>query len=244
MPQLSFSAQLIAWYKKNARALPWRKTKDPYKIWISEIMLQQTQVETVIPYYEGWIKTFPNTKALAKSPLSKVLKHWAGLGYYRRAHRLNQTAKIILKKHSGKIPDSIEVLRTLPGIGRYTAGALASIAYDKPAAILDGNVIRVLTRLYTIKDDIGSGQTLKRIWDLAEKAVPVKNPGDFNQALMELGAMVCTPENPRCGQCPVQKYCLAYQCDDPSSYPVKLKKEETIAKETAALILRQGNLIY
>jgi A/G-specific adenine glycosylase len=233
-----FQKALSAWYRKNARALPWRETRDPYRIWVSEIMLQQTQVQTVIPYYERWLQKFPTLESLAKAPISDVLKSWAGLGYYRRARMLHEGAKHVVKDHSGIIPRNAEALRAIPGIGRYTAGAVASIAFEERVPVLDGNVIRILTRLYGMKDDIGSPKTLQKLWDTAGAVLPQKNIGDFNQALMELGATVCFPRNPQCAQCPVSKLCAAYASGNPENFPVKKKKEIAEALKTAALIVR------
>ena len=188
------------------RALPWRKTKNPYAIWISEIMLQQTQVNTVVPYYERWMKKFPTVQSLAGASLTEVLKAWEGLGYYRRARNLHETAKTVCEKFGGKFPDSKEELLKLPGIGRYTAGAVSSIAFGNPDPVLDGNVKRVLARILALRDPVDTGRGEKKLWKTAENWVKEsKSPGDFNQALMELGALVCLPEKPQCGVCPVEK---------------------------------------
>lgn len=229
---------MAAWYRKNARDLPWRKTKDPYAIWISEIMLQQTQVQTVIPYYERWLAKFPTVHALAKAPLSEVLKYWAGLGYYRRARMLHEGAKRVVKEFSGAIPKTTEALQEIPGIGRYTAGAIASIAFEEKTPVLDGNVIRILTRLYALKDDVGSPKTVQKLWELATALVPQKNTGDFNQSLMELGATVCFPRNPDCGKCPVSSLCGALKTNSQEQFPVKAKREIMESLKTAALIVR------
>jgi len=234
---------LLKWYHKAARDLPWRRTKDPYKIWVSEIMLQQTQVDTVIPYYEKWIQRFPTLQHLAKAKLSDVLKYWAGLGYYRRARMLHQAACQIAKNLQGKIPQTPLELMKLPGIGRYTAGAIASIAFGVKTPVLDGNVIRVLTRLFAISEDVGKGETLERLWKIAESLVPEKNPGDFNQALMELGATLCTPENPQCQKCPVSSHCKAHEIKRETHFPVKLRKEKLEKKRTVALILRDNGTV-
>ncbi len=234
---------LLKWYYKAARDLPWRKTKDPYKIWVSEIMLQQTQVDTVIPYYEKWIKRFPALQHVAKAKLSDVLKSWAGLGYYRRARMLHQAACQIAKNLQSKIPQTPLELVKLPGIGRYTAGAIASIAFGVRTPVLDGNVIRVLTRLFAISDDVGKGKTLDKLWEIAESLVPGKNPGDFNQALMELGATLCTPENPQCQKCPVSSHCKAHEKKKETYFPVKLRKEKLEKKRTVALVLRDNGTV-
>ena len=233
-----FQKQLLGWYRKNARDLPWRRTRDPYKIWISEIMLQQTQVQTVIPYYERWLKRFPDIKTLAKAPESEVMKHWAGLGYYRRARMLHAAAKKI-----GQIPRTAKELLELPGIGRYTAGAIASIAYGERIPVLDGNVIRILTRLTALKDDIGKPKTIEKLWKIATALVPSKNSGDFNQAMMELGATVCTPQNPACLLCPVTALCEGRKNGNPESFPFKKEKIKLEKIKTAALILHKNGKV-
>lgn len=237
------STRLLKWYRKTARDLPWRRTKDPYKIWVSEIMLQQTQVETVIPYYERWLKRFPTLERLTKAKVSDVLKYWAGLGYYRRARMLHQAACEIREKYRWQIPQTPEELMKLPGIGRYTAGAIASIAFGVKTPVLDGNVIRVLTRFYAISEDISSGQTLEKLWEIAESLVPLKNPGDFNQALMELGATVCTPDLPRCLICPVSDFCKAFKRTRQTAFPVNGRKEKIEKKHATALVLRNNGKV-
>ena len=220
------------------RPLPWRKTKNPYAIWISEIMLQQTQVNTVLPYYERWMKKFPTIQALAGASLTEVLKAWEGLGYYRRARNLHEAAKTVCKKLGGKFPGSKEELLKLPGVGRYTAGAVSSIAFGNPDPVLDGNVKRVLSRIFALKYPADTGHGEKKLWEIAEKLVKEsKSPGDFNQALMELGALVCLPENPQCGVCPVEKSCGAHQMKKEQSFPVKTRNEKTEKLETLATVL-------
>ncbi len=240
----SLRRSLLDWYRKTARDLPWRRTRDPYKIWVSEIMLQQTQVKTVIPYYQKWIKRFPSVKLLAKAPLSDVLKHWAGLGYYRRVRMLHQAARHLCQNGAkGNLPSTIEELLKIPGIGRYTAGAIASIAFNRKTPILDGNVIRVLTRLTAFKEDIGSGKTIKELWGISESILPEKNPGDFNQAMMELGAVICLPKNPDCKICPISDLCAAYRNGSVLKYPFRRKKESLERLRTAALIVRKNGSV-
>lgn len=193
---------LLRWYRKKKRDLPWRRTRDPYAIWISETMLQQTQVNTVVPYYEKFLDHFPTVDSLAAAPLSRVLRLWAGLGYYRRAKHLRTAAQQIVKHHAGKIPQDFEQLRALAGIGDYTAGALLSIAFGKRHPAVDGNARRVLIRLTRITDE-------RALRQIAAKLVPAAKPGDFNQALMELGATVCTPKNQRCSDCAVNTQCAS-----------------------------------
>ena len=209
---------LLNWFKQNARDLPWRQTHDPYAIWISEIMLQQTQVKTVIPYWQRWMRRLPDVRALARARPDAVLKLWEGLGYYLRARNLQKAARIILDQHGGRIPEKFDALVALPGIGRYTAGAICSIAFDQATPILDGNVIRVLTRLFGIAENPRQREINARLWSLAQalvrSAARSERPGErncsyFNQSLMELGAVICTPRQPKCPLCPVRKHCVA-----------------------------------
>jgi len=217
----------LKWYSANKRDLPWRRTGDPYAIWISEIMLQQTQVETVIPYFNNWMRRFPDIKKLAQADENEVIKMWEGLGYYTRVRNLHRASKEIVSKFSGKIPQTREEILSLPGIGKYTAGAILSIAFNMQEPLVDGNVIRVLARLFNIHSDSSSPATLKKIWGLASALVPEKSPGDFNQALMELGATVCTPANPGCLICPLSCECLSLKKSDPSKLPILKSKIET-----------------
>ena len=204
-----FSSQLLAWYAHHKRALPWRDVPDPYRVWVSEIMLQQTQVDTVIPYYQRWLARFPSLAALAEAPLQDVLAAWEGLGYYSRARNLHRAAQQVAAERGGRLPATPEALLALPGIGRYTAGAIASIAFGVDAAVLDGNVKRVLARVFDIRTDVKSPAGVKELWALAESLVPPGKAGDYNQALMDLGATVCTPRAPACGACPVRALCAA-----------------------------------
>jgi A/G-specific adenine glycosylase len=201
--------RLGAWYDEHARDLPWRRTRDPYSIWVSEVMLQQTRVETVIPYYQRFLERWQDVRALAAAPLDDVLSAWAGLGYYRRARIMHATAREVTERYGGKFPTESGALRELGGIGAYTAGAVASIAGGERAALVDGNVSRVLARVEGIGEDPKSTAGRKRLWDAAWRLVPTDRPGRFNQALMELGARICTPQAPRCGQCPLRGSCVA-----------------------------------
>jgi A/G-specific adenine glycosylase len=201
------AARVLVFYRERRRALPWRQTSDPYAIWVSEIMLQQTRVATAKPYYERWMARFPTVTALAEAPLDDVLAAWSGLGYYRRARNLHRGAREVVARYGGQVPGSAEELRALPGVGRYTAGAIASVAFGERAPIVDGNVARVLARLYAIEDDIKGTATSRRLWSLATELVPAEAPGDFNQGLMELGATICTPTNPSCETCPLALLC-------------------------------------
>lgn len=200
---------LLNWYAKKRRELPWRKSLDPYAVWVSEMMLQQTQVSTVVPYFERWMQRFPNVAALACAEESDVLHAWQGLGYYSRARNLRHAAQEIVRTHAGRVPELVAELRALPGIGPYSAGAIASIAYGHPEPLVDGNVIRVLTRLFALPGDPNRAPLKNELWSLARALIPSEAPGDFNQALMELGATVCTPRSPRCTACPVADLCRA-----------------------------------
>jgi len=221
---LSFTKQLLAWYEAGAADWPWRRTRDPYWIWLSEIMLQQTTITAMIPYYERFLAAYPTVQALAAAPLDDVLKMWEGLGYYSRARNLHRAAQIVTEQHSGQFPLTVAGLLELPGIGRYTAGAVASIAADVRAPVLDGNVIRVLSRIDDIPDDVSLPAVIKRLWQRAEDLLPETQVGAYNQAVMELGQKICTPRNPDCPQCPVQTFCQAYAQGTQNERPVKAKK--------------------
>lgn len=230
-----FAADLLAWYDDNAAQFPWRQPRpDPYRVWLSEIMLQQTQVETVRPYYERFLAVYPTVFALAAAPLDDVLKRWEGLGYYSRARHLHQTAQLIAHTHDGHFPDTVEALMALPGVGRYTAGAIASIAFGRAAPLLDGNVIRVFSRLIDLPDDVTQPATQARLWALAEDWLPPERTGDYNQALMELGRTVCKPRTPLCGDCPIRPACAAFASGTQADRPVKAKKAPTPHYDVAA----------
>jgi len=205
----AFHRNLPRWYRRHHRKLPWRTTRDPYRIWVSEIMLQQTRVETVRPYYARWLRAFPTIQALARAADDHVLKLWEGLGYYSRARNLHRAAQAVVRERDGQLPRTAEGLRALPGIGRYTAGAIASIAFGGRQPLVDGNVARVFARVFAIRANVKSPRTLQSLWKLAEDLLPDTDPGDFNQALMELGALVCTPTAPHCDTCPMHRVCAA-----------------------------------
>jgi len=219
--QDQFSHDLLAWYDVSKRDLPWRQRQhDPYAVWVSEIMLQQTTVAAVIPFYHKWMARFPTVQSLADAPLDDVLKHWAGLGYYARARNLHRGAQTVVAEHGGRVPSDSKTLLALPGIGRYTAGAILSIAFNQEAPILDANVIRVLSRVHAVMGDPKTSvQTQAELWRLAEEAIPKGRAGDFNQAMMELGALICEAGAPRCGSCPVSAECRARGLGDPTAYP-------------------------
>jgi len=237
--------RLLAWYRINRRVLPWRETSDPYRIWISEIMLQQTQVDTVIPYYSRFLKLFPDVRALASAPLEDVLKAWENLGYYSRARHLHEAAKMIVHDFNGRIPDTPGEIRKLPGIGPYSAGAILSIAYGKPHPAVDGNVRRILSRLFALHKPVDDAREQKKLFVLAASLVPIKNPGDFNQALMDLGATICKPKNPDCHMCPVQELCLAYRNGMQDVLPVARKTPRIPHRQSVCAVIRnnEGKLL-
>jgi A/G-specific adenine glycosylase len=232
--------QLLAWYRRNQRSLPWRETCDSYPIWISEIMLQQTQVDTVIPYYHRFLKAFPTVSSLARAPLQDVLKAWENLGYYSRARNLHAAAKVIVEKFGGRIPDNLEEIKTLPGIGLYTAGAILSIAYGQAHPAVDGNVRRILCRLFAIRKPVDDTREQKQLQKLAASLVPVKHPGDFNQALMDLGATICKAKNPDCLDCPIANLCQARLHDLQNVLPITRKAPAIPHRQAAEAVIRNS----
>ena len=271
-PKSKIQNSLLTWFRANARDLPWRHDRSPYRVWLSEMMLQQTQVETVIPYFLRFLGRFPTIKDLAAAPLGDVLKLWEGLGYYARARNLHQAAKVVVEKRHGEWPRTVEELMALPGIGRYTAGAIASLAFDVDAPALDGNVIRVLCRVFAIERDPKDAGVREELWTLAEQllpkdpagrapcaapdassrvlarytrdAVPRGTAGEFNEALMELGALICTPRNPRCNVCPLAKHCEAKKRGRQDQLPIKTKRKPLPHYDvTAAVIRKNGRLL-
>ncbi len=229
---------LVRWYQKAKRDLPWRRNPTPYFVWVSEIMLQQTQVQSVLPYYERFLKRFPTLKTLAQAPESEVLARWSGLGYYSRARNLHKAAKIVQEKYKGEIPQTKEEILELPGIGPYTAGAILSIAYHQAMPLLDGNVKRILSRFF-----LETSESV--LWNLAEELVldahsKKIDPSDHNQAMMELGALVCLPENPLCTECPLQESCSAKKKNSVHLYPPKKKKNKTIHQSYALFVISNG----
>ena len=236
-----FRKSLLKWYQAQKRDLPWRKTKDPYKILISEIMLQQTQVDTVIPYYKAWMKKFNTIKKLAMASLDDVLMLWEGLGYYSRARNLHPTAKEIVKNYNGKIPGYYEDLLHLPGIGTYTAGAIASIAFNEPVPAIDANVKRVLTRLFCLSPSSSNDKTF---WELAVNLLGSAPPSEFNQAMMEIGALICIAKNLRCPSCPIRSCCKAYSKGMQARYPAIQKPKKVEEIEVVLGIIFNNDMVY
>ncbi len=234
MNLVALRRDLIVWFQQNARALPWRRQPSPYHTWVSEIMLQQTQVATVIPYFTAFIARFPDVQRLAAAPVDEVLKAWEGLGYYRRARHLHQAAQIIVAAHGGQLPAQEKALLALPGIGPSTAGAIRSIAFGQPAALLDGNVKRVLSRLYDLAENIDRPAGERQLWALAAAWVDPAQPGPSNEALMELGALICTPAAPDCNGCPVQVHCQAYAQHTQYERPVRTPRARIPHRDVVA----------
>ncbi len=235
---------LLAWYTKHRRDLPWRRTRDAYAIWISEAMLQQTRVEAVVPYFERFLARFPTIQALAAASEDDVVAAWSGLGYYRRARALRAAAQAIVERHGGRFPDAKKDALALPGVGPYTAGAVLSIAYGLREPAVDGNVARVYARRFGLEDPLGSGELNRRLWELAGELLPPEDPGAWNQALMELGATVCTPRSPRCLACPWMETCDARRTGRVESLPVPARKREPVdVVLEVALVKRDGEIL-
>ncbi|MBI4125701.1 MAG: A/G-specific adenine glycosylase [Deltaproteobacteria bacterium] len=235
--------RLLSWFDVNCRTLPWRKARpNPYHVWLSEIMLQQTQVETVLPYYRKFLRAFPMVSALAAAPVEEVVRQWSGLGYYSRARNLHRAAQIVAEGR--RFPQTKAEWLRLPGIGEYTAGAIASIAFGEKVPVVDGNVIRVLTRAFALKGDPKKNPLKKRLWDLAGRLVPSARPGDFNQALMELGALVCLPKEPKCPICPLRKDCRAYLEGKAARFPTPAPRQPMKKiRLQASLIEKEGRFL-
>ena len=238
-------ARLLSWYGRARRDLPWRRTRDPYAVWLSETMLQQTRVETVLPYYERFLRELPTVQALADAAEARVLALWSGLGYYRRARMLRAAAKRVAAEYGGRVPSDPAELRRLEGVGAYTAGAIASIAFGRRAAIVDGNVARVLARLFAIDDDVKSARGAARVWRLAERLLPDGDgdPGDWNQALMELGATVCVPRDPKCDACPVCDMCAARAGRRTAELPRATAKRAPTEVRRVAIVLASSDAV-
>ena len=237
------SADLLAWYDRHRRKLPWRalpgERPDPYRVWLSEIMLQQTTIKAVVPYFARFTARWPSVRALAAAPLEDVLKLWAGLGYYARARHLHACAKAVVERHGGHFPQSQAALAALPGIGPYTAAAIAAIAFDAPAAAVDGNVERVVARLYAIAAELPAAKA--EIRRLTARLVPAERAGDFAQALMDLGATICTPKTPTCALCPWRSACAARRRGDPEAFPLKAPKREGRLRRGAAFVVLRSD---
>jgi A/G-specific adenine glycosylase len=233
-----FQQSLLAWYRSHRRTLPWRASRDSYRVWVAEIMLQQTRIAAVLPYYERFLKKFPDVASLARAPESEILRLWSGLGYYSRARNLHAAAREIVAHHAGKFPRTLESSLALPGIGRYTAAAVLSIAHDVPLAVLDGNVARVLARLFAIRGDLRAPRRWRQLTGSADQLLAHFAPGDWNQALMELGETLCTPQNPNCAKCPVASHCRARARNLTEKIPAPRRKPKTVHVRIAAAILR------
>ena len=232
-----FAKQLLAWYGNVGRDLPWRDTRDPYRIWLSEIMLQQTTVTAVIDYYHRFLEKIPTVEALAAVPLEDVIDLWAGLGYYSRARNLHAAAKMVVHQFKGRFPENVELLQQLPGVGRSTAGAISSLAFDKRAPILDGNVRRVLCRLFALQELPRSTSAEKQLWQWSEQLTPVKQVHDYTQAIMDLGAMVCLPRKPLCDQCPVVELCQAHKLGLEQKLPLKTEAKKIPTRREITLLI-------
>jgi A/G-specific adenine glycosylase len=239
----AFHRNLPRWYRRHHRRLPWRTTRDPYRIWVSEIMLQQTRVETVRPYYTRWLRAFPTVRSLALATDDHVLKLWEGLGYYSRARNLHRAAQAVVREHGGELPRTTEGLRALPGIGRYTAAAIASIAFGQRVPLVDGNVARVFARIFAIRESLKSPRTQRSLWRLAEDLLPDIDAGGFNQALMELGALVCTPASPSCDACPMRTVCAAQARGLVQRLPNRGDKPRIVHLVAKAAFARRGGRI-
>jgi A/G-specific adenine glycosylase len=258
---------LVRWFECNARDLPWRRTRDPYAIWVSEVMLQQTQVKTVLPYWEQWMRSLPNLQALASAKLEKIHKLWEGLGYYTRVRNLQKAARQIVERHKGRFPENYEEILAMPGVGPYTAGAICSIAFNQPKPILDGNLVRVLSRLFGIRADPRTSKVKARLWQLAERLVRCAAEQEcagkqeagsrnasrdsdgcgacsaLNQALMELGALICRPRQAHCDACPLTRFCFAFRHDCVESLPALRRRPGPTPRRFAAFLCRNGEKI-
>lgn len=240
----SLQKKLLDWYRKERREMPWRHNRNPYRILVSEFMLQQTQVKTVIPYFERWMKSFPTIQKLALARESSVLKHWEGLGYYSRARNLKKAAQIILNNHRGKVPDSMKEIMKLPGVGRYTAGAVLSIAFGQKVPVLDGNVKRVLSRLFLLDENGKTRKSESILWEVMDNLLPDSEAGNFNQACMELGATICLPKNPHCLHCPLKQKCEAQKVKQQNSYPPKQGRVSSSKINVSVAVIFRHKKIY
>ena len=224
---MNIQKELCEWFRENHRELIFRKDKNPYSIWVSEIMAQQTRIDSMLPYYEKWMQDYPTIESLANAPLEKVLKSWEGLGYYNRARKLHEGAKQVMCEYNGILPDDYDELLKISGIGPYTAGAIASIAYNKEIPAVDGNVLRVISRLYELEDDISKQKTIKKVREIVQDLMKGSKPSDFTQGLMELGALVCMPQVILCNKCPLNQVCHAFNNHTQMNYPIKSKAKKS-----------------
>jgi A/G-specific adenine glycosylase len=234
--RVAFAGRLLAWFARHARDLPWRRERSPYRVWVAEVMLQQTRAETVVPYYDRFLARFPTVQALAGAPLEEALKVWEGLGYYARARHLHAAARQVVTAHDGHIPDTFEGLLALPGVGHYTAGAVASIAFGRDVVAVDGNARRVLCRVFGIREDVTRSGVQRKLEALAASLLPPGRGSAFNEALMELGATVCTPRAPGCDRCPLCDLCQAYTQGDPEALPVRRPRQRTPHYDVATAV--------
>lgn len=239
----AFRQALLEWFRLHRRDLPWRRTRDPYAIWVAEIMLQQTQVATVIPYYQRFLARFPTLQRLAEASSEEVLKLWEGLGYYSRARHLHEAAKRVVREFGGQLPQTVDRLRELPGVGRYTAGAVASLAFNQPVPVVDGNVTRVLARLFWLKGNLRKPAAQNLLWRLTQELVDPEQPGDFNQAIMELGATVCLPAEPECGGCPVSRWCEAFRRGEPDALPEPGSLKRRVQRTDISALIWNGEAV-
>ncbi len=238
-----FAEKLLNWYAENAREMPWRGNPDPYAVWVSEIMLQQTRVDTVLPYFERWMRRFPDIQTLAEASQQDVLNSWEGLGYYSRARNFHKAAQIVIDQYNGQLPVDPSALKSLPGIGAYTAAAIASIVFGLDEATLDGNIRRVLARIFDVEHPLGTTLAEKRLWELARQNLPSGKAADYNQALMELGATLCSPRNPKCEVCPINEDCQAFKLGIQEQRPVKKKKSEVPHHTVTAAVIQQNGKV-
>ncbi|MBU0677626.1 MAG: A/G-specific adenine glycosylase [Verrucomicrobia bacterium] len=237
----AFRVRLLKWFERNRRELPWRKNRSAYRVWVAELMLQQTRVDQAIPYYGSFISRFPTLRKLAAAPLGSVLKTWEGLGYYGRARRMHQTARFLDAHHGGRFPRSYEGLLALPGVGPYTAAAVGSLAMGLDLAVVDGNVSRVISRVFAIEDDVRAAKGKKLVQHLADRLLPVGRSAEFNEAMMEVGATVCTPRGPKCGECPLKRVCRANEAGLVEDYPLRRPRRKVPHKVVGAGVIRKRN---
>jgi A/G-specific adenine glycosylase len=235
-------SNLLTWFKQEQRDLPWRKEYDPYHVWVSEIMLQQTQVKTALPYHKRWLEALPTIRDVAEAEEDTILKLWEGLGYYSRARNLQKAAKAIVEEHGGIFPQNYDDIRKLPGVGPYTAGAITSIAFNQEQPIVDGNIIRLIARLLNYSENTRLPKNVKKFWERAEKMIPQGEARNFNQGMMEFGALMCTPKNPKCGECPLQSECKGYEAGGAAQLPNRGPKQEKVPIKVAIVVISAPNL--